>query len=270
MLYRAALFLVPLAAFAQTPAPEVEEALRARVTEFFNYHVDGNFRKAYDLVAEDTKDQYFGAQKIQYKSFKIDSVKFSDNFTKADVALTGERSWRMSSQLPETKVTVPMNTSWKLEGGKWMYHEEPRQLLIPMGPSAIGANAPASKPSSDGQKLPNVSPEAIAAAARNILQQSSVDKSEVLLSTDKASTDQVVFHNGFQGGVKVALESMPNVAGLHAEVEKADVNAGQNTMVKIRYEPAGKIPDAPVVLRLLVEPFHQVFTITVKFAPPKS
>src|SRR6266404_6170559 len=156
MLFRAALLLVPLAAFAQIPAPQVEEALRARVTEFFNYHVEGNFRKAYDLVADDTKDQYFGAQKIQYKSFKIDSVKFSDDFTKADVALTGERSWRMRSQLPETLVTVPMNTSWKLEGGKWMYHEEPRQLLMPMGPSAIGANSSAPNQSSDGKTLPNV------------------------------------------------------------------------------------------------------------------
>src|ERR1700688_644511 len=33
----------------QQPAapPEVEQALRARVTEFLQYHVDGNFRKAY-------------------------------------------------------------------------------------------------------------------------------------------------------------------------------------------------------------------------------
>ncbi len=94
MLFRAAFVLLPVVAFAQTPPPEVDEALRARVTEFFQYHVDANFRKAYELVAEDTKEQYFGAQKWQFKSFKIDSIKYSDNFTKAEVQVTGQRMWR--------------------------------------------------------------------------------------------------------------------------------------------------------------------------------
>src|SRR6266403_360517 len=194
MLFRAAFVLLPVVAFAQTPPPEVDEALRARVTEFFQYHVDANFRKAYELVAEDTKEQYFGAQKWQFKSFKIDSIKYSDNFTKAEVQVTGQRMWRMRPDLPEVPVSLPMATLWQVENGKWMYHEEPRQINTPMGPSAAPPKTEDGKP-----KLPNVSPEAIAAAARNILQQSSVDKTELTLAPDKASSERVVFHNGFQG-----------------------------------------------------------------------
>src|SRR5207244_12642279 len=128
--------------------------------------------------------------------------------------------------------------------GKWMYHEESRQLLNPMGPSAINsANSPAA--SADKSQIPNVSPAAIAAAARNILQQSSVDKSEVTFVTDKAASEQVVFHNGFQGPVKVLIDGMPKVVGLEAKIDKTDVNAGENAVVSVQYNPIGKIPEAP-------------------------
>src|SRR5271155_3842655 len=107
MLFRSVLILLPFAAFAQTdsaaPPAVIDQALRARVTEFFNDHVEGpaGFRKAMDLVAEDTKDYYFSAQKIQFKSFKIDSIKYSDHFTTAIVTLSGQRMFRVSPQFPE-------------------------------------------------------------------------------------------------------------------------------------------------------------------------
>jgi len=63
MLNRVALVLLPCLAWAQAPADvttpgapaDVDKALRARVSQFFQYHVDGDFRKAYDIVAEDTR-----------------------------------------------------------------------------------------------------------------------------------------------------------------------------------------------------------------------
>jgi hypothetical protein len=60
------LIFLPMIALGQlqTPAEQADVALRARVTEFLQYHVDGNFRKAYDMVAEDTKDDYFASGKI--------------------------------------------------------------------------------------------------------------------------------------------------------------------------------------------------------------
>ena len=126
MLFRSALILLPIAALAQPaqdPPPEVDQALRARVTEFFNDHVEGaaGFRKAMDLVAEDTKDYYFSALKIQFKSFKIDSIFYSDHFTRAIVTLSGKRMFRVSPQFPETEISQPMSTTWKIENGKWCW-----------------------------------------------------------------------------------------------------------------------------------------------------
>ena len=66
------------AVFAQTPTdvfhkapPHVDEALRTRVSQFLQAHVDGKFRNAIDLVADNSKDFYFAMEKRKYLSFEI-------------------------------------------------------------------------------------------------------------------------------------------------------------------------------------------------------
>jgi hypothetical protein len=86
--------LLPLSVLAQAP-PEVDQALRARVTEFMQLHVDGNFRKAYDMVAEDTKESYFNSGKARLRAFKINDVQFNDSFTLATVSATMSKTVNM-------------------------------------------------------------------------------------------------------------------------------------------------------------------------------
>lgn len=273
MLYRAALILLPIAALAQTdsqaPPPEVDQALRARVTEFFNYHVQGptGFRKAIDLVAEDTKDYYFSAQKTQYKSFKIDNVTYSDHFTKAIVTLSGNRMWRPSVQFPETEVTQPMSTSWKIENEKWVWYRDTSLAtnMTPMGPSdprAVG-------PSAGGIMPHDVSQQGMDKRAVEVLKQSSISKSEVTLAADHASSEQIVFHNGQPGSVLLSVDTSANPSGFAAVLEKTNPRAGEDVALKIQYDPTGKdSPPRPLTVRVIVAPFNQVFPVTVKFANP--
>src|SRR5258708_40073250 len=93
---RSVLLILPMIALAQepvspTPSPEVDRALRARVSEFFQDFLDGKFREAMDLVANDTKDEYFTGGKSPLKAYKIRDVRYSDDFTKAAVALDIKR-----------------------------------------------------------------------------------------------------------------------------------------------------------------------------------
>src|SRR5580692_11095665 len=117
------LFVLPSTAFAQVPAPaappEVEQALRARVTEFFQDFVDVKFRQAINLVAEDTQDAYFSSPKAEYKEFRIDGIDYSDNFSKATVRLTMKQVWKLKAEgfLQDTIVDAPMSTAWKVENG---------------------------------------------------------------------------------------------------------------------------------------------------------
>ncbi len=69
----------PLAA----PPPGVERALRERVRPFYEGFVDGKFRKAYEIVADDSKDAFLTLPKPHYDGFEIQKVVFSDDFSTA-------------------------------------------------------------------------------------------------------------------------------------------------------------------------------------------
>jgi hypothetical protein len=269
-----ALLLVPAAAFAQTPAsaapPEVEQALRARVTEFFQDFVDSKFRQAINLVAEDTQDEYFAASKAEIKEFKIDGVTFSSDFTKADVALTVKQVWKMKAEgfVQDTVVDSPWSTSWKIENGKWVYtHQiQPNGWVTPMGPSD-GFHKP------DGTTaIPKKLDDAtLAKEAQRILHQSGIDKNEVTLSPDKLSSATVTFHNAAPGSVSVSVEGLPRgLPGLTAKFDKKDLNSGQDAVLEISYDPMAseQPPPTSVTIALEVAPFGQYVPILVMFGTP--
>lgn len=251
-----------------SPPPGLEQAVRGRVTEFLQYHVDGNFRKAYDMVAEDTKDDYFATGKVQIKGFTVDTIEFSDNFTKARV--TGTIAKMFNVQGVDLPVTMPSTTTWKIENGKWVWYNDARGAsAMPMGLSipAAPAAAPQSAPT-DGGLPQKFDDKTIAAAARNILQQVSVDKKEITLAADKASEDRVVFHNGMNGSVQLELLA-PEVPGFSAKLEQSIVRASTEVGVVFRYAPVNGVQRKdPIDVQLLVQPLNQTFPIRIHLLPP--
>jgi hypothetical protein len=281
MVFRAALLLVPTvlfalpsSVFAQAPVPaappEVEQALRARVTEFFQDFVDGKFRQAINLVAEDTQDAYFSSPKAEYKAFKIEGIDYSDNFGKANVQLTMKQVWKLKAEgfLQDTIVDAPMSTAWKVENGKWVFYQPPAPSdgwVTPMGPSQGFRKPDGSTP------IPKKLDEAtINQEASRLLHLTGVDKDAVTLRTDVASSAKVVFHNGAQGSVSVALEHLPKAPpGLEVKLSKSDLNADQDAVVEVVYDPAkaeGQAPPTGFYFALDVAPFDQRIVVQVLFA----
>lgn len=268
MRFPAALLLVSLPLFGQTPPPEVDQALRARVTEFFNHHVDGNFMKAFELVAEDTREYYFAAQKNRYISFEIGAITYSDDFTKAVVNVQGKRKFRPSPQFPETIMVQPMPTTWKVENGKWVWYvKKDFDCPTPMSCDPSGKPRPhAETATPDTPKLPDISDSRIKQEAEQIKKLSKVDKPIVAMASAAATTETVLFHNGQPGYVRVSLDPGPKIEGFSAKLEKANVGANEDTTVTLHYEPGKVPPPLGVTLKLIVEPLGQTFPITVKFA----
>ena len=66
-------------------APDVEKALRERVSGFYQAYVDGKFRSAEQYVAEDTKDLHYNQEKTKIKGFEIIKINWDDSFKKASV-----------------------------------------------------------------------------------------------------------------------------------------------------------------------------------------
>jgi len=156
------LILAAAASFGQTPpvTPEkappanpqaplaVEAALRARITEFYQLEAEEKYNRALQMVAEDTKDAYVGSSKSTIRTFEIQSIQYSDNFTKADVMALVSRMLPIEGFMGRS---IPMKTpsSWKIENGQWCYYEDPQKAPSaspfrrnPAGKVAVPAGGP--------------------------------------------------------------------------------------------------------------------------------
>ena len=139
------LLVLPLTTFAQetpaAPPPEVDQALRAQVTAFLKYQMEGNFRKAYEMVSEDSKDYYMGAPKEKSTSAEIQKIEYSDNFTKAVVTSPSKQILFMEAhpvEIPSGRID-----RWRLEDGQWKwYHDSSKDVQMTIiGPQAVAPSA---------------------------------------------------------------------------------------------------------------------------------
>src|SRR5580700_2741826 len=100
--------------------PEIDEALRARVDQFYQAHVKGKYSEAFPLVAEDFRDDFIGASKDQYKSCQTVRINYSENFTKASALESCKGEWRWRGHV--MPVTMPLTSYWKVVDGQWYWY----------------------------------------------------------------------------------------------------------------------------------------------------
>jgi hypothetical protein len=261
MMHRVALFVAAaaLAAAQDTPdlfkkaPPGVEDALRQRITEFYQYHVEGKFRQAEKLVAEDTKDFYFTAGKPRYISFEINKIEYSEDFTKAKVILLCEQQVVMPMAGAQI-FKVPTPSRWKLEDGKWCWYVDLKDLQkTPWGNSPVN---PMANPDQKAKAIPKM-PDA--AEVQGLLTGVRADKGKVELK-EVGSEAEVKITNGVPGAVNLVMEG--NSLGLEASVEKAQLKKDDVAVVRIRRGAASKAG----TLTVRVEPTNQVIPIQVALA----
>src|SRR5262249_8050463 len=138
----------------------------------------------------------------------------------------------------------------------------------PMGPSNI---EPPSKNPDGTIKLPkSFNADVIAAAAQNILGQSTLDRNQVSFNPEGQNNNQgVTFTNGAQGAIHIGLQNVPNMPGFRAELSRADLAGGDKAIVIMHYErPADSAEPQPFTFQLVVEPLNQSFPIRVTFTKP--
>jgi hypothetical protein len=274
--YAFLLLVAPLACLAQVPGaatappavqippgpkapPEVDQALRARANAFLDYQSKGDFRKAYDLVAEDSKDYYFGATKEKSASFTIDEVQYAPDLSTATVRVTVKRQMLLAGH----PVEVPQlqSSQWKLEKGEWVWYHDPSKDVtktiigeVPVAPVATTTDSPL--PKDLGQKA------ALAAAAK-IAPQAAVDKKLVTFILGKEATEQVTFHNGNPGVIQVYVEVRGVADTVTVEPNSSLLNPQADFQVKLTYKPLKESPMRGEV-RFTVEPFGSVYVLPVR------
>lgn len=242
----------PTDVFEKAP-PQIDTALRDNVTKFFQAHVDGKFRAAEEVIAEDSKDFFYNMEKKRYVSFEIVRINYSENFTKATVVTAVEMDWR-SPRVGVMRVKPPLTSLWRLENDKWSWYVVPQNDWdTPWGKMNPGPDAP-----NNLQKL--FKGVDVASVLKNV----SIDKSEIRLSSYQFAEGAAQISNTLPGEIKLRLETPPR-KGLEAKLEKDVLKSGETAKVVVSYQPEGTQPKPTGELLVHVEPTGQVMRIALLF-----
>jgi hypothetical protein len=253
-------------AAAQVPAvpkapPEVDQALRTRANAFLNYESKGDFRKAYDLVAEDSKDYYFGATKEKSASFTIDEVQYGADLYTATVKSTMMRQTMLAGHPVE--VPQVLVSRWKVEKGEWVWYHDPSKDVT----KTIFGDLPAPpvEAATDSPIPTDLSPKAAVAAAGKLpIPVPAIDKKFVAFTLGKEGAEQVTYHNNSNGQVRVLAEVRGVADTITVEPGDLMVNPGADVQFKIIYKPHPESSRRGGVL-FSVEPFGSVVGLPVRF-----
>ena len=274
-----ALLVAPLSCLAQVPGlprrpprprfpqapklpPEVDKALHDRAKAFLDYESKGDFRKAYDLVAEDSKDYYFGAIKEKSASFTIDEVQYGGDLSTATVKSTMRRETMLAGHMVE--VPQVLIYQWKVDKGEWVWYHDPSKDTTK---TIIGdlPVAPVERNTGESPILKDLNDKMAREVATTIIAapKATIDKKFVMFVLGKDGTEQVTFHNGNNGQLRVQAEVRGVADTMTVEPNDVMVNPQADVAFKITYKQHPESAMRGAVLFTL-EPFGTVYVLPLR------
>ena len=224
----AILALFASCAAAQDPADlfnrapkSIDDALRARIDEFYQASVKGEFRKAEALVAEDTKDFFYDHDKPRMLSFEINRIEYSDGYTRAKAMVLEER-YVMFPGFAGKPMKIPTPSYWKIENGKWCWYVDQAKLnetpfgIMKPGPHSADDNSP-------GAVLPSLPSD-----PAELMKMVRADKSQVSLRPGES--ERIVIDNAMKGPVMLSIQG--KLEGVEAAFDHETVpGSGKATLI---------------------------------------
>ena len=261
------LWLLAFAGSAQSPAdlfskapPAIDEALRDRVIQFYQAHVDGKFRAADQMVAEDSKDVFFEMEKRRCNSFEIGRINYKETFTKAQVMILCDTQMMMVP-VGVRPVKLPLSSLWKQIDGKWFWYVDPAVGKdSPFGGAMKAGPMPAAgaSPALTADMMKGPDP-----ASLKLMVQ--VDRQDARFNLAQPGEQVIVVSSKLPGIAKLSVDQT-SFPGLEGKLEKTELQTGESAKLTIVYTPAAGRPRVGQHLtevRLRVEPIGRVFPIQV-------
>jgi len=240
--------------------PEVDQRLRERISEFYQYHVDRKFRLAEKLVAEDTKEFFFEQKKKTILKFDIKEIQYSDDFTKAKATVICEQHV-MIPGFAGKPMGIPVPSYWKLEDKDWYWYVDPDRLAeTPFGVMKRPDPSSPAQENIDITSAINSAPD-VEAIQKGV----QADKDKVVLAPGREK-DQVTLANLLPGKLTLSLH-VPPVKGLSAALAKSELAGKERTTLHIAVDPAAPITK-PVLLRITAMPMNKVLYVLVSYEKP--
>jgi hypothetical protein len=254
------LFLAASILPAQTPnldkpPQDVDDALRARITQFYDLHVAGKYRQAEQLIADESKDDFYILSKPDLRSYKIGNIEYSDKFTKAKVVIVGS----MPIMLPMAAgkiMDLPFASYWKIEGGTWCwYYNKEAARHTPFG-DVKGTP----KPGDTASAPPTVPPAAeMITALQSALK---IDRNRIDITPGKPQIVKVTNTLPGPATIAVACPNMPlDKTGITVKLDKTDLKANETAALTLSVDE--KTPTGGVPLIITVSPTNQILNFNV-------
>jgi len=228
------------------PPAEVDEALRARINQFFQLMIDAKYRQAEALVAEDSKDAYYDGQKPKFLSYELKSIEYFDEFTRARAILLCQTLVAVPG-FAGTPIKVSVGSDWKLVDGQWYWWVDPALARhTPFGPMNAGP----------GPRRPPDMPPVLPTDPSFVLHKVKADKTVLKLHAGEAG--EVTFTNGAEGQMSISL--MGQIPGVDVKVDRLKIDAGGKAVLSISTHPDAKSG----TLSIEVEQTNEVIPIQVQ------
>ena len=246
--------------------PEVDDALKTRVSNFYTHFQRGEFRQAEDYLDEESKDLFYNAKKNRIMDFKIQTVDYEEDFRKAKVLVVCKTVIQMLGSEP---VNMPLNSDWRFIEGDWRMHltqnrgAENADAASPFGPMTFSENLPQpgsrfGGPQAGAPQLPTI---------------------ESLASMYRLSTDTLAFPKQSAQPVsrsmqvksaavgKLIVEQQTRaIPGIEVEIEGAEIEPGGDATITFTYDPAkAEHVTGRVRVDFLVMPISQTFQVYLDF-----
>jgi len=242
------------------PPPEIDKALRDRAAQFLRFNVDHTYSKAYTLVAEDTRDWYLSSGKPQYTKFEIQDVEYADGFKKATVKAKVSRVLSMSGRDISTELVV--SDLWRIEDGKWMWYHDTDVIETPFGPVKVDRTLPPAG-TRTAEVPKDLTPDATSKAAGNLRMDAFTDKQELFFDEGHPGDQELVFHNGLKGIVRIEADIVGDYRAYSVEPSDVQVLPGADLKLHVHYKPIANAVETSV--RLLIDPFNRTLLVPVKY-----
>jgi hypothetical protein len=212
---------------AEKPPAGVEEALRARMQEFYHYFETQEYRKAEKYIAEDSQDFFYNHNKPRYLTTSIQSITYFDHFTRATAVILAEQ-FIMMPGFAGTPMKVPITSTWKIVDGQWFWYVDPIESrrtpfgLMPEKPNtpSHSGGLPASIPTTADFALNRVKPESKA------------------IEVKAGSQAEVTFTNTASGLLSLAVQARPD--GVDASFDHPQLNAGGKAVLTVKAAKGAK------------------------------
>ena len=237
--------------------PEVEEALRARVTQFYSFFKAGKFRQAEELVTEESKDLFYNSQKKPLLGFQVGAITFGEDFKEANVLVNVDALVPFMGARP---LKIPVAGKWRWVNDDWFLHMETRSVEGPFGKMKRQEVSTGDTSGAFGGGLgQGITPEAF----RSMYQ---LNRTEVKFpaASDKPVKRSVTFVN--PGPARLTLERQGSeIAGLLVEPGEGPLEPGERRDIFFTYQPETARLKGQKKINFDVLPLMRRFSIKATF-----